>query len=361
VLRAASALGFLLSSSADQQSDEPLGPFEPFLLEGSSLRDPVKLGIRAVIHGGVFEYQIEFDQTQYLTENLSEITPVDRLILFERRGEDVTGAWSSNERFELISGSFRPNALLLSLADRLAPKLAQGIAVGFRRLLGYYDTTWPMPSRYSARLAAHRACKDKTGFGRWMLGWIKDADLGVVGYDAQELPVPSEDVDKSSDQPPGARRPTEFELTFLHAGSRGPVQLPYSRESMGTHKLVALTPYIHDLVRGGQGRTYFIDEIGASLHPHLFEGLLRHFNCEIEPESVRGQLIFATHETAMLDTEAKNATLRRDQVYFTEKDVTGGSRLYSLAEFKERNNLNLRRRYLQGRYGALPSLGQFGD
>ena len=76
---------------------------------------------------------------------------------------------------------------------------------------------------------------------------------------------------------------------------------------------------------------------------------------------MRGQLIFATHETALLDAEAKDAVLRRDQVYLTEKDSSGASRLYSVAEFKERNNLNLRRRYLQGRYGALPALGQFGD
>ena len=137
--------------------------------------------------------------------------------------------------------------------------------------------------------------------------------------------------------------------------------MPYGRESMGTHKMVALAPYIHDLLHGDQPQAYFIDEIGASIHPHLFEGLLRHFNCEIEPESVRGQLIFATHETVMLDAEAKHATLRRDQVYLTEKDSSGASRLYSIAEFNERNNHNLRRRYLHGRYGALPSLGRFGD
>jgi hypothetical protein len=76
---------------------------------------------------------------------------------------------------------------------------------------------------------------------------------------------------------------------------------------------------------------------------------------------VRGQLVFATHETGLLDAEAKDAVLRRDQIYLTEKDSTGASRLYSVAEFKERNNLNLRRRYLHGRYGALPAVGILGD
>jgi AAA15 family ATPase/GTPase len=117
----------------------------------------------------------------------------------------------------------------------------------------------------------------------------------------------------------------------------------------------------YDLARGPDSTALFIDEIDESLHPALLQGIIRHFNCEIPVADVRGQLIFVTHETALLDAEAKNALLRRDQVYLVEKDASGAARLYSVAEFKERNNLNLRRRYLQGRYGALPSLGSFKE
>ena len=83
--------------------------------------------------------------------------------------------------------------------------------------------------------------------------------------------------------------------------------------------------------------------------------------CGTHMKAACGQLIFATHETSLLDAEGKNAVLRRDQIYLTEKDAFGAARLYSVAEFRERNNLNIRRRYLQGRYGALPSLGDFSD
>jgi AAA15 family ATPase/GTPase len=115
------------------------------------------------------------------------------------------------------------------------------------------------------------------------------------------------------------------------------------------------------LLHGKAIVAYFVDEIGASLHPHLLEGTIRRFNCEANPKSIRGQMVFATHETKPLDAEARDATLRRDQIYLTDKDASGASRLYSVAEFKERNNLNLRRRYLQGRYGALPALTGLGD
>jgi hypothetical protein len=60
-----------------------------------------------------------------------------------------------------------------------------------------------------------------------------------------------------------------------------------------------------------------------------------------------------------MDNEARNAVLRRDQIYFTAKDGEGVGRLYALSDFQERQNVNLRKRYLEGRYGAIPALGSF--
>ena len=65
------------------------------------------------------------------------------------------------------------------------------------------------------------------------------------------------------------------------------------------------------------------------------------------------QLIFTTQDTNLLDT----GLLRRDQVWFTEKDDQGKSHLYPLTDYKPRKNENLERGYLQGRYGAVPFLG----
>ena len=118
---------------------------------------------------------------------------------------------------------------------------------------------------------------------------------------------------------------------------------------------------LFDLAHEARPQAIFVDEIDRSLHPVLLQGIVRHLNCEIPLKAVRGQLIFATHDTTLIDAEAKTAVLRRDQIYLTEKDASGAARLYSVAEFKERNNLNLRHRYLQGRYAVLPSLGAFAE
>lgn len=361
VLRAASALGYLITASAGFESDRPLPPFEPFLLDTTTATHPVTLGVRAVIGHRVYEYVIEFTGRHVESESLVELGTDEERTLVKRHGGRVEGAWTSDPQIDLVTRSFRPNALLLSLADRLAPKLAGGIAAELRRLLQYHDFTWTLPPWHGAGSVAQRAYEDAEGFGRWMLGWLKDADVGILDYTAEELPPPPESMQDDESGGGRAGRPKQFALAFLHTGAQGPVRIRYLRESMGTRKLAAIAPFMHDLTSGGQACGYFIDEIAASLHPGLFLAFLRRFNCDTKPESVRGQLIFATHETIMLDGEAKDTVLRRDQVYLTEKDQTGVSRLYSVADFKERNNLNLRRRYLQGRYGAVPAVGRHGD
>ena len=361
VLQAAAALWYMLASSAFMPSDRPLAPFEPFLLDNKSKSEPIKLGIRAVVDARVYEYLVEYDQKKIVLERLTEFAPDQPELLFERREGDVEGPWTNDKQFVLLAESFRSNALLLSLADRLAPKLAKGLATGFGRLLNHHDPTWNRHPSFDAKRAARQASMDRAGFGAWLLGWLKDADVGIVGYETKEMKPADESAGENLGSGPNVREDQEMEFQLFHDGVDGPIGFNCRRESEGTRRIVELAPYIHDLTHGDVNRAYFIDEIGASVHPQLLQALIRHFNCDAPQESVRGQLIFATHETALLDAEAKDAVLRRDQVYLTEKDSSGASRLYSVAEFKERNNLNLRRRYLQGRYGALPALGQFGD
>lgn len=70
------------------------------------------------------------------------------------------------------------------------------------------------------------------------------------------------------------------------------------------------------------------------------------------------QLIFTTHDTNLLGTIVGESALRRDQIWFTEKDEGGATHLYPLTDFHPRKEENLERGYLQGRYGAVPFLGE---
>jgi AAA15 family ATPase/GTPase len=96
---------------------------------------------------------------------------------------------------------------------------------------------------------------------------------------------------------------------------------------------------------------YFIDEIDRSMHPELVWKFLEFFlkSCE----AGQRQIIVTTHESNLLDLEL----LRRDEIWFAEKDSNGSTHLYSLADFKVRKDLEIRKHYLQGRFGAVPFLG----
>jgi hypothetical protein len=74
----------------------------------------VKLGAKAVIDGEVYDYCISFDRQAFQSEKLTRLNGEDPVVLIDRIGQDVTGAWKEEAQFQLLSKSFRANALLLS-------------------------------------------------------------------------------------------------------------------------------------------------------------------------------------------------------------------------------------------------------
>jgi hypothetical protein len=122
------------------------------------------------------------------------------------------------------------------------------------------------------------------------------------------------------------------------------------QESDGTQKLFFITGPILDSL--ANGRVLWVDEMEARLHPNLTGALVELFNSRTtNPKGA--QLIFTTHDTNLLDLRK----LRRDQVWFIDKDNKAASRLYSLAEFRIRNDdASLEADYIRGVYGATPHL-----
>ncbi len=120
-------------------------------------------------------------------------------------------------------------------------------------------------------------------------------------------------------------------------------------ESDGTRRLLDLIPTLHDLQN--YEVTYVIDEIDRSLHPMLVHKFIEFFLQACT--AAQRQIIVTTHESSLLDLDL----LRRDEIWFAEKDQNGASHLYSLVDFKVRKDLEIRKGYLQGRFGAVPFLG----
>jgi predicted ATPase len=147
----------------------------------------------------------------------------------------------------------------------------------------------------------------------------------------------------------GSPRFFRVTLDAAHAAGTGDLaRLPIDEESDGTRRLLNLIPVLYRLRSGG---VCFIDEIDRSLHPMLVWKFLEFFLGQRNYPG--GQIIVTTHESNLLDLDL----LRRDEIWFAEKDPVGATHLHSLADFKVRNDLEIRKHYLQGRFGAVPFLG----
>ncbi|MDP4176059.1 MAG: ATP-binding protein [Bacteroidota bacterium] len=124
-------------------------------------------------------------------------------------------------------------------------------------------------------------------------------------------------------------------------------------ESDGTQRLLDLIPAFNLMMESEI--TFIIDEIDRSLHPALLKSLIKVIMANT---STKGQLIFTTHESNLLDMNI----FRQDEIWFAEKDKkTGGTQIYSLSEFKPRYDLDIQKGYLNGRFGAIPFLSHLED
>jgi AAA15 family ATPase/GTPase len=140
------------------------------------------------------------------------------------------------------------------------------------------------------------------------------------------------------------------EVQALHDVEKGePIGLPLHEESDGSRRLLELLLALWDLVV--KGGVYVIDEIERSMHPLLVRKFVEFFLRAVPV--LETQLIFATHESTLLDLDL----VRRDGIWLTEKDPEGATHLYSLAEFKVRKDLRIEKGYFHGRFGAVPFLG----
>jgi AAA15 family ATPase/GTPase len=124
-----------------------------------------------------------------------------------------------------------------------------------------------------------------------------------------------------------------------------------SSESDGTRRLMDLAPMLLDIWE--RDRVFIIDELDRSLHTHISRLFIQTCIAGVIQRHARGQFIMTTHDTNLLD----RSLLRRDEILFMEKDKFGASHLTSLADYKITEGLNYENGYINGRFGAIPFIG----
>lgn len=340
-------------------------PRDPFLLS-SKAEEPSLYEVDIIVDRFRYRYGFQLSASRVEEEWLFTWPHGRKAMWFERDGERFEFGKTLHGENEAIRNLTRPNSLFLSAA-------AQNNHAALLPIFRYFQAWRLSLSRRLDRTASSESVKRLDARGgasdrAAILQLLRDADTGIVDVRVESVGEAVKRLESTNRLGPRAgkaadrvqqyllRAVTQQGMVFFrHRGAdEGRAWLPLSSESAGTIALLNLAPDVVDALHSGS--LMCIDELEASMHPALAMRLVSMFNDAVQNPN-GAQLVFATHDTNLLGTVVGEPVLRRDQVWFTEKDDGGATHLYPLSDFHPRKEENLERGYLQGRYGAIPFLG----
>lgn len=368
------AMSFYRSMILDSvNNDHILSGFakNQFCLDSESSKEASSFEMTFIIKQVKYRYGFEILDETVCSEWLfqQEFSTQKESYCFKRENNSIQVNPKTFKEGKAIENMTRSNALLLSTAAQFnvptAILIKNWIAKRFNILSGINDNT--------LNYTAIQYLQNETMRNR-ILEFIKIIDLGI-----QDISVTENFIDKITDStiipndpllkkiigginnamnPNGKIR--ELNIQAAHNKYEGDdvidtVAIPFQNESIGTVKIFALLgPWLDTLANGG---VLIVDEFGASIHTKLALELLRLFQSRLNNGDA--QLVVTTHDTNLL----RKDLLRRDQIWFAEKDAHGVSDIYSLVEYKVnqatsvRNDATFSKDYLLGKYGAIPYFG----
>jgi AAA15 family ATPase/GTPase len=360
LLRAISEMRNIVKSSAKMASTDTFN-LTPFLLDTQTETQPCFFEILFLVDDMRYRYGIELTSTKVHTEWLYQSKANVEKPLFIRDGDaiEVSNKFTEGKNLEEKT---RENALFLSVCDQFNGEIAKKIMQWFSNGNTISGLLHDSYRGITFKMLDDEDCQPA------ILAFLEKLDLGFGKVHVREEDFSPEKLPEnlplatrlrlSSDLK--GKKMFQFKTThdqFNPAGDKvGEIEFDLDdQESSGTNKIFDLLGPVFDTLL--TGKVLVVDELDAKLHPLLTKALVALFNSE-ENNPLNAQLVFATHDTNLLTY----GNFRRDQIYFTEKDKKGATTLYSLLEYKEeggtvRKDRSFEKDYVQGRYGAIPYLG----
>lgn len=329
-----------------------------FKLNSESENIPAKFELAFIIDSVIYKYGFKILNNEIVEEWLDQskkrFTP-----LFYRsspEGESIEIGNSFKEGKSIPKNQVRRNGLFLPLVAVFNGDISNKIMKWIRNInimsgeKFFYDTTINMSENKKHK-------KSITNF-------LKIADLGINDFIIEEMEIPEElrETLKKFSPPSNENNFKSFTLKTIHSKYNNNYEHISNEEfdleafeSEGTKKFFSLAGPILDALE--HGKILFIDELDSKLHPLMVRYLINFFNSN-EKNPNNAQLIINTHNVNLM----RKDILRRDQIWFVEKNNFGESELYSLDEYKnEKTNSKIRndeayeKNYLLGKYGAIPN------
>ncbi len=348
---------FVIRSAKESQQGEKI-PVEGFSFDESSKDQPSEFEVIFIKNKTRYQYGFLVNENHILEEWLFAY-PFGKAQNWFSRIYDKDGkeySWRFSKFFKgskRVKDLTRNNVLFLSNAVKLNNEQLAPIFDWFQKDLVFID---PPRERGISNRASIDLIKTPEGKKK-ILQFMSSADSSISDIKLDIKKPEEEELYFPDTMPLEVQNFFKSEIInkehpivkFVHGGS---VSLHLQEESEGTRRLLSYAGRWIDALE--KGKVIIVDELDNSLHPLVVRFLIK-LICNPDSNKNNAQIIFSTHDTSLLDNEL----FRRDQIWFVEKDEFNSTHLYPLLEFSPRKYEAIGRGYLQGRYGALPYIGEW--
>lgn len=340
-------------------------PYNPFALDETSDTNPTSFEIQFIKDDVLYRYGFEYNEKEIISEWLYEKKYGEKEYELFIRSYDIIEV--SQKRFTEGIGKedlTNSNRLFLSLVAQLKGEKSNIVLDWF----GECNILSGIDSEGYEAFTIRMFLEHLNGADQAQ-DFFNSLQLGFTKFSVNKVDISKETFDiipefiKSKIEKDGATGSFVESLTTHNVYNEdGKIVGERSfhknqMESEGTKKVIEMSGPLFDTLNSG--KILIIDELDAKLHPLLTRNIVLLF---MDPtiNKFGAQLIFATHDTNLLDLEI----IRRDQIWFTEKNYIESTDIYSLVEFKDdegnkiRNDRDIKRDYIRGRYGAIPFIGK---
>lgn len=353
---------FIVSSAKDTQEGEKIN-ISPFKLDEKWRGKPTELEATFIHSGALYQYGFAVDRNRVWGEWLfCKPNAHDRKIhtLFQREYDLEEGeyVWSISKtkvrgEKEVWKNSTRDNALFLSTAIQLKAEAFKEPFNWIQNYLRVIETTERLSPRFTARLCVEERWKNT------VLNLLRAVDIKIKDIEIDEHDIDMTDFEeilsdtvreKIKNVLQGQK---DFQIkSYHHNTDKNLVALDFNEESDGSKVVFSIAGiWLEVLING---HTLVIDELHNSLHPHALKFLINLFH-DTDINTKNAQLILTSHETSVMS----KGFMHQDQVWLVENNEAEGSELIALSNYKVRDVSAFQKAYLDGRYGAVPSLREF--
>ena len=371
LLKAIQVLKNLVIKSASRMQIGDKLPVEPFKLNSETAKKPSSFEVIFIHEKIRYEYGVSLNRERVFEEWLIAYPNEVQQNWFSREylpddpkfQPDEGYKWSFGKGLKgekkRIQRFVRSNSLFISHAAQNNHPQLTGVFDFFEDEINMIPLTErPLVTEYNSSI---RICEKDNKFHEQIVNLLIEADTGISNIRFERESIDDniqllvQDFLKEFEDIKDANT---LEIDFMKVitihkmnDSNSEIELAIDDESAGTKRLFYIAGYLLWVLE--YGKVLIIDELDRSLHPVLSKALLKMFN-DPEINKNNAQLIFTTHDTTLLDSEL----FRPDQIWFTEKD-NSMTKLYSLFDFRPREDESLQKGYLLGRYGAIPFINGF--